>query len=162
MAEVFLLREKILTLLTEAPARIAAATAGVDAAHLRAAPAEGEWSATEILAHIRACADVWGACMATILAEDRPTIRAVNPRTWIRGTDYPDLDFRPSFRAFSAQQADLLATLERSGPEAWLRSTVVTGAGAALERNVYWYAHGLATHERSHVKQIVRIARPAG
>ena len=93
-----------------------------------------------------------------ILAEDRPTIRAVNPRTWILGTNYPDLDFRPSFRAFSAQRVDTLATLEGSSPEAWLRSAVVTGAGAVLVRNVYWYAHWLATHERSHVNQIVRIA----
>ncbi len=46
--------------------------------------------------------------------------------------------------------------------EAWLRSAVVTGAGAVLERNVYWYAPGLAIHERSHVNQIMRIARSAG
>ena len=162
MADVLLPRDRILTLLTEAPARIAAATAGVDAAHLRTTPAEGEWSATEILAHMRACGDVWGSCIATILAEDRPTIRAVNPRTWIHATDYPDLEFRPSFRAFSAQREDLLATLEGSDAEAWLRSAIVTGAGAVLVRNAYWYAHWLATHERSHVNQLVRIARSPG
>ena len=108
---------------------------------------------------MRACGDVWGSCIATMLAEDRPRIRAVNPRTWIHGTDYPDLEFRPSFRSFSAQRVDLLATLEGSDPEAWLRSAVVTGAGAVLVMSVYWYAHWLATHERSHVNQIVRIAK---
>lgn len=162
MAEVVLTRDRILTLLTEAPVRVAAATGGVDAAYLRAAPAEGEWSATEILAHMRACADVWGSCVATILSEDRPTIRAVNPRAWIKRTDYPDLDFRPSLRAFSTQRMELLATLQAAAPEAWLRSAVVTGAGAVLERSAHSYAHWLASHERSHVKQIERLGRSTG
>ena len=159
MAEVDLTRDRILTLLAEAPERVAAASAGVDAAYLRTASADGEWSATEILAHMRACADVWGSCIATILAEDRPTIRAVNPRTWILSTDYLDIDFRPSFQAFSTQRLDLIATLLAAAPEAWLRSSVVTGAGTVLERDAHSYAHRLASHEQSHVKQIERIGR---
>ena len=142
--------------------RIAAATTGLDAAFLRHVPGEGEWSPSDILAHVRACADVWGGCIATILAEDRPTIRAVGPRTYIHDTDYPDLEFEPSFRAFSAQRIALLEVLEALPPEAWGRAAVVTGAGAVLERTMHWYALGLAAHERSHVKQILRIARAAG
>lgn len=141
--------------------RIAAATAGAGAAFLREAPADGEWSATEILAHLRACADVWGSCIATILTDDRPTIRAVGPRSYIHGTDYPDLEFEPSFRSFSAQRAGLHAILEPLPPAAWSRTAVVTGAGAVLERTLHWYALGLAAHERSHVKVILRIARSA-
>jgi hypothetical protein len=154
-------REEILSLLAESPARIASATAGVDPPRLRAAPAAGEWSATGILAHLRACADVWGGCIERILAEDRPTIRAVGPRTWIRSTDYPDLEFEPSFRAFAAQRAALLAVLGPLPPEAWWRTAVVTGAGATLERTMSWYALGLVAHERSHVKRIVRMATSA-
>ena len=155
-------REEILLVLRENRDRIAAATAGVDGAFLREAPSEGEWSATKILAHLRACADVWGLCIAAILADDRPMIRAVGPRSYIRGTDYPDRDFEPSFRAFSGQRAELLAILEPLAPEAWARTAVVTRAGAVLERKLNWYALGLAAHERSHVKQIVRIAKSAG
>ena len=149
-------------MLKENQGRIAAATAGVTAASLRQAPSEGDWSATEILAHLRACADVWGSCIASILATDRPTIRAVGPRSYIHNTDYPDLEFGPSFRSFSAQRAGLLAILERLPPEAWSRTAVVTGAGAVLERTLNWYALGLAAHERSHVKQVLRIAKSAG
>lgn len=162
MAKVVLTRDGILALLAEGPERVAAATAGVEAASLRTAPAEGAWSATEILAHMRACADVWGSCIATILSADRPTIRAVNPRRWINSTDYPNLDFRPSFQAYSTQRMDLLATLQASAPDAWLRSAVVTGAGAALERDAHSFAHRLATHEQSHVRQIERLGRATG
>jgi hypothetical protein len=110
-----------------------------------------------VLAHLRACADVWGNCIVTMIAEDRPTLRAVNPRTWIKRTDYRDLEFRPSLRVFATQRADLLAVLEPLPPDGWSRSATVTGAGAVLERTVLTYAQGLARHERPHVKQIERI-----
>ena len=152
-----LTREEIVALLREAPGRIADAASRVPAADLRTAPARGEWSIVDILAHLRACADVWGDPIAVILAEDRPTIRAVSPATRLRGTDYRDQAFDVSFRAFSEQRADLIATLEPLSPEAWDRSAIVTGAGAVLERTLHWYALGLAAHERSHVKQIVRL-----
>ena len=154
-----LTQEEILALLRDAPGRIADATSGVPAADLRTAPAPGEWSVVDILAHLRACADVWGDPIAVILAEDRPTIRAMSPATRMRRTDYRDQAFDASFRAFSDQRADLLATLEPLSPEAWARTAVVTGAGAVLERTLHWYALGLAAHERSHVKQIVRRTR---
>ena len=73
--------EQILTLLAVAPARIAELTAGMAPAELRIAPAPAEWSANDVLAHLRACADVWGDCIAVMLAEDSPTIRAINPTT---------------------------------------------------------------------------------
>lgn len=114
--------EEILTLLAEAPPRIAALTAGLSPAQLRARPTPDEWSANDVLAHLRSCADMWGNCMATIVTEGRPTIRAVNPGTWIKQTDYPDLEFRPSLRAFAAQRADLLAVLEPLPPEGWSRA----------------------------------------
>ena len=150
--------EQVLTLLAEAPPRISALTDGLSPAQLRTAPNPGEWSANDILAHLRSCSDMWGDCIATILAEDRPTIRAVNPRTWIKKTGYPDLEFRPSLRAFTTQRADLLAVLKALPPEGWSRSATVTGAGKPLERTVMSYVDWLASHERTHVKQIARIA----
>ena len=58
----------MLSLLAETPRRIAAATAGLRPGRLRVAPAPGEWSANDLLAHLRSCADVWGDAVATILA----------------------------------------------------------------------------------------------
>ncbi len=149
--------EQVLTLLAQTPPRIAALTADLAPAQLRTAPNQGEWSANDVLAHLRACADVWGDCIAAILAE-MPALRAVNPRTWIKQTDYLDLEFRPSLQAFATQRAGLLAVLEPLPREAWSRAATVSGAGKALERTVHFYAQWLATHERPHVKQIARIA----
>jgi hypothetical protein len=149
--------EQVLSLLAATPPRLEALAAGLAPVHLQTAPNHDEWSANDVLAHLRACADVWGACIATIIAEERPTLRAVNPRTWITQTDYRELEFRPSLRAFAAQRAELLAVLEPLPAKGWSRAATVTGAGKALERTVLFYARWLAEHERPHVKQVARL-----
>ena len=156
MADRRLTTEQLLTLLTEAPNRIGALTADLAPAQLRT-PILGEWSLNDILAHLRACADQWGGCIAAMISQDEPTLRAVNPRSWIKNTNYRQLEFRLSFRAFAKQRAELLAVLEALPPKDWSRAATVTGAGAVLRRTVFFYAQWLATHERSHVKQITRM-----
>ena len=158
MARGFLTVEQILTALEEGPSRISEYTAGLTRAQLHTAPVPGEWSANEVLAHLRSCADVWGDCMTTILQKDRPTIRAMNPRAWIERTDYLEQEFRSSLETFSVQRSALLTVLKPLPPEAWSRSAKVTGAGKTLERSVYSYADWMAEHERPHLKQIKRIA----
>ncbi len=149
--------EQVLTLLAETPPRIAALTAGLAPAQLHTRPNHDEWSANDVLAHLRACADVWGNCIMAMIAQDTPTLRAVNPLTWIKKTDYLEREFRPSLRSFATQRADLLAVLEPLPPEGWSRAATVTGAGKVLERTVLVYAQWLARHERQHVKQVERI-----
>ena len=125
--------EQVLRLLAETPARLEVLTSGLAAAQLQTTPNDADWSANQVLAHLRACADVWGGCIAAIIAEERPKLRAVNPRTWITQTDYRELDFRPSLRGEGAQRAGLLAVLEPLPLEGWSRAATVTGAGKVLE-----------------------------
>jgi hypothetical protein len=148
--------EQVVTVLADTPRRIEAATAGLNVARLHHRLSPDEWSANDVLAHLRACADVWGDCIVRILQEDTPTIRAVDPRTWMDKTDYPRVRFPVALAAFSAQRQELLAVLGGLSEDAWSRNAVVTGAGKALERTVLSYARWLARHERPHVKQIER------
>lgn len=148
---------QLLAQLAATPPRIAALTSDFSPEALQASPAPDEWSANDVLAHLRACADVWGNCIMKIIAEDQPTWRAVNPRTWIKQTDYPELAFRPSLQAFTMQRADLLAVLEPLPPACWSRSAIVTGVGRVLNPTVLSYAERMVCHERSHVRQIERI-----
>ena len=157
MREKTLTIEQVLTLLAEAPRRIEAVTAGLARAPLHAAPNEDEWSANDVLAHLRSCADVWGRSIVTMVREDHPTVRAISPRTWIHGTDYPDCAFGSSFEAYSRQREELLALLEGLSPEEWVRGGTFTGAGRLLERTVLSEATAIAVHEWPHVKQIERV-----
>ena len=149
--------EQVLTLLAETPPRIAALTASLAPEELQTRPTPDEWSANEVLAHLRACADVWGNCILTMLTEDRPVLRAVNPRTWINKTDYLELEFRPSLHTFATQRTDLLTVLSPLPIDAWSRAATVTGAGKVLEKTMLSYAQRLARHERPHVKQVARL-----
>jgi hypothetical protein len=151
--------EQLLTMLATAPPRLTALTDGLTSAQLDTAPTPGEWSATEVLAHMRSCADVWGNCIEVILAQTTPTIRAINPTTWINQTNYRDQAFHSSLQAFTQQRTDLLAVVEPLTPEAWSRQATITGAGKPLVRTVWFYAQWLATHERPHIKQIERIVK---
>lgn len=159
MSDKSLTTEQLLTMLAAAPPRIAAVTDGLASAQLHTAPAPGEWSAMEVLGHMRSCADVWGNCIEVILAQDMPTIRAINPTTWIKQTNYREQAFHASLQAFTQQRTDLLAVLEPLTPEAWSRKATVTGAGKPLVHSVWFYAQWLATHERPHVKQIERMVK---
>jgi hypothetical protein len=150
--------EQALALLTQTPNRLAELTAGLTPAQLRESPERDEWSAGEVLAHLRSCADVWGGAIALILAQEEPTIRAVSPRTFIRDTNYPQLQFKPSLAAFTKQRAGLLATLQPLPPKAWARGAKVTGAGKPLNLTVLSYADRMARHERAHLTQIARLA----
>jgi hypothetical protein len=151
--------EQILAVLSEGPPRIAEVTAHLTPEQLRTSPYPDEWSARDVLAHMRSCADVWGGCIARILNEDKPAFKAVNPTTWIKSTDYFELEFRPSLHAFTAQRAELLAVLEPLPPESWLRAATVSVAGKPTERTVHFYAQWLARHERPHIRQIATIAK---
>lgn len=155
MTNKYLPIEKILTILKETPTRLKKMTTGLKSAQLHAVPTAGEWSANQVLAHLRACNEVWGGYyIMTILAQDNPTIKAINPRTWIKNTDYLEQDFQSSLRAFTKQRKKLLTVLEPLSAKEWMRTNVLIGAGKPLQQTLISHADGLARHERAHLKQI--------
>jgi uncharacterized damage-inducible protein DinB len=148
--------ERIVATLAEAPPRIAALGVNLLPEQLLIAPEPDAWSVHDVLAHLCSCADVWGGCIHRILAEDAPTFKAVNPTTWIKGTDYREQPFAPLLRAFSDQRGDLLAVLEPLPSSGWQRAATVIVAGKSSQRTVFFYAQWLARHERPHIVQIER------
>jgi hypothetical protein len=157
MSEKYLSIDTILTILKETPPRLAKLTAGLAPTQLQIAPSTGEWSIHEVFAHLRACADVWGdQYIMAILAEDRPTIKAMNPLRWIKNTDYLEQDFQSSLRTFTKQRKKLLSVLEPLPAKDWTRTNTLLGAGKPLQQTLLSHADGLARHERLHLKQIER------
>ncbi len=151
--------EQILSILRATPEHLSGLTSELTEATLRAAPEPGEWSVTEIAAHLRSCADVWGEAIETIAATDHPTIRAVSPTTWIKSTDYHELAFASSWQAFSKQRDQLLAVLGQLSDHGWSRTATVLGGGRPVELTVHSYANRLARHERTHWRQVAKTVR---
>ncbi len=157
MTDKYLPIDKILAILEETPPRLTKLTSGLMPVQLHTAPSAGEWSVNEVLAHLHACDDVWGSYyIMTILAQDKPTIKARNPRTWIKDTDYLQQDFQSSLRAFTKQRRKLLSVLESLSPKDWARTNTLIGAGKPLQQALLSHGDGLARHERAHLKQIER------
>jgi DinB superfamily len=148
--------DQLMALLEATAPRIAELTSSLKPAQLHL-PSDGEWSANDVLAHLRACADVWGGCMISIMG-GATALRAVNPLTWIERTDYRALDFTRSLRSFAIQRAELLDALRPAPHADWLRTVTVTGAGAPLKRDALFYGRWMAGHERAHIKQIAKMA----
>lgn len=159
MARQLMTVEQILSILRETPGHLGGLPADLTEAELHAAPWPGEWSVTEIAAHLRSCADVWGAAIETIAATDHPTIRAVSPTTWIKSTGYRELAFASSVQAFSNQRDQLLALLGQLPDHGWSRCATVLGGGRPLELTVQSYANRLARHERTHWRQLAKTVR---
>ncbi len=150
--------DEILAILPETSRRIAALTEGLSPTELRVSPGADAWSVNDVLAHLRACHDVLGGNVLRIVVEDHPRWKGVNPRTWIKKTDYPEWGFAPAFDAFAQQRAALLHVLEPLAPEAWQRTATVTGmVGETYERTALYYADWMASHERAHWKHVTRI-----
>jgi hypothetical protein len=149
--------DEILAILKETPSLLAKLTSGLAPAPLNTAPSVGQWSANEVLAHLRACDDVWGSYyIMTLLTQNKPTIKARNPRTWIKDTNYLEQDFQSSLHAFTKQRKKLLAVLASLSPKDWARTNTLIGAGQPLQQTLLSHADRLAHHERAHLKQIER------
>lgn len=159
MARQLMTTGQILSILRETPDRLSHLTGGLTESRLRAAPEPGEWSVTEIAAHLRSCADVWGQAIEMIAATDHPTIRAVGPATWIKSTNYGELAFASSVQAFREQRQQLLALLGHLPDQGWSRTATVLGGGRPLELTLHSYANRLARHERTHWRQVAKTVR---
>ena len=94
-----------------------------------------------------------------MLAEDYPTIRYVSPRTWIKRTDYLEVNFHDSLEAFSRQRARLIATLGELAVVGWSRRAAFTATSQGREASVLSYAMRIADHEVRHLDQLRRTVR---
>ena len=149
--------DSVVAMLGDGPRRIAAATGGLSPAALAWKPGPDSWSVNEILAHLRACADVWGASIDRILREENPRFDWVSPRSWIRKTGYDSLDFAVSFAAYRTQRGGLVSLLQSLSPADWKRAATVKASTAVRQETVLSYARRLAGHEAGHCGQIERV-----
>lgn len=151
--------QTVVLVLSATPGRIARLARGRSHEALHRKPDPMAWSAQEIVAHLRACADVWGASIDRMLSEDHPTMRYVSPRTWIRKTDYLQQNFRDSLRLFSDRRAALVATLGSLEASGWSRGATFTATTLGREATVLSYATRIADHEVRHLGQLERTLR---
>jgi hypothetical protein len=147
--------QKYLGILSGAPQQIALTVKGFEEEYLQLRANSKSWSANDILAHLRSCADLWTHSIYAMLAENEPVFSDINERKWAKVTRYAELPFHQSFQAFSLQRESLLRVLKDLSFDAWERSALI------LERHhtVFTQTRRLAKHEAEHLEQLKTILR---
>lgn len=151
--------EQTLGALAQTPQRLALLRQDVDETRLMRKSTPEEWSANEILAHLRACADVWGRRIQAMLAQDHPTLRYLSPRSWMKKDPYAGQSFDAALQKFSADRQELLRTLSNLDAAGWQRGATFTGTTRGREQTVLHYAQRIVQHEKEHCAQIEALLR---
>jgi hypothetical protein len=151
--------EALLRLLAETPRRIAWVSQDFGDDRLQVRADENAWSANDSLAHLRACADVWGKSIAAMITQDHPTLRYVSPRTWLKKTGYLELGFRQSLQTFAQQRNDLIKLLEPLAVADWSRGATFTGTTRGREATILGYVRRMTQHENEHCEQIEALLK---
>ena len=147
--------ERYLAVLSETVSRLEQAVNGRDEARLQFKADKTAWSANEILAHLRSCADLWTHSIYAMLAENEPTFSDINERKWAKVTKYAELPFRESFQAFSLQRQNLLRVLKALPFEAWERSAIIF----ERKHTIFTQTRRMAKHEMAHLEQIENLLK---
>jgi hypothetical protein len=142
--------EKYLALLDEFPRTVAARTVGLSEAQLRWSPDKKDWSIVEVLAHLRACAEIWSFTMYAMLTENKPVFPLLDECRWAKAARYATFEFQPAFQSFCLQRQELLVVLKTLDLENWARSANIEGRN----HTVFSQARRMALHETEHLNQI--------
>jgi hypothetical protein len=147
--------EKYLRILSETPQQIAQVAKGLDEARLQFKSDRKSWSANDILAHLRSCADLWTHSIYAMLAENEPVYSDINERKWAKVTRYDESPFVESLQVFSLQRENLLRVLKALPLVSWERPAIIF----ERKHTVFTQTRRMAKHEQEHVEQIASVLR---
>src|SRR5262245_28670603 len=119
--------ETYLAQLEDTPRRISACAAGLTEDQLRWTASKGDWSAMDILAHLRACQNLWAHSIYLMLTEVNPILPRLDPRRWVKTVGYTTREFHKSFQAYCLEREELLAVLRALPEDLWSRAGVIEG-----------------------------------
>ena len=143
--------DNLLERLTNVPLRIARAVERLSEAEKHKPLSNGEWSASEILAHLRASDDIVGYRLYAILARDDPPLPAYDERRWAEAADYAHADFDLSLKTYTLRRTELVRMLRRVAVDDWKRIGVHEVKGPISLSDI---ATSLVEHEEEHCLQL--------
>lgn len=151
-------RSAVVDALSAAPTWLCAAFAELsgDRAHWR--PAKHEWSAAEVLLHVRASDAICAPRLVQVLLRDGVTLPAFDERAWaalISGARVPIPD---QLDAFAVTRQELVAVLSVLDADAWTRvgEHEVRGRVRLLD-----LAGDMTRHEAEHRQQLAALVAVA-
>jgi hypothetical protein len=136
------------------------ATRGLQTTRLHLRSEVQPWSVSDLLAHLRACSDVWGNSIIAMITRDNPTLRYVSPRSWMRKPRYLEQAFDAALESFAQERQKLLKALAELDEAGWVRRGTFTGTSPRQrDQTVLSYSDRIVNHEQPHLDQIESLLR---
>lgn len=146
-------REQMIRRYEEGPAKLKAAFAKVPREARKWRPAEGKWSAHEVVVH---CADSETNAAARIrylVAEQKPVIIGYDQDRWAKNLDYNSAPLEPALAAVEAARSNTVPLLRRLPEKSWSVSGTHTESGIYTAED---WLKTYAEHLEIHTRQIER------
>ena len=120
---------------------------------------EDEWSAHEVLVHLRASSEILAPRIPQMLVRDNPPLTAFDERKWAEIGGYAAMAPDLLFARIAMPRYELIELLRRLPDEAWRRTGTHEVSGPVTIAQVV--AH-LAGHDEEHLDQIERLLGVTG
>ena len=144
-------REALLVRLAVFPAAIDDLRRSYPPDVLECNPAEGEWSARDIVCHLRDyAAEEDRVRLERILSETNPFLSA-NYDPWARASEYARVSLDEAFEEFARLRAEMVAWLRGLPPDVWQRPARHAIFGPTTFGEM---VHFTAQHDRTHLRQM--------
>jgi FMN phosphatase YigB (HAD superfamily) len=152
LAPVYSSSASILALLRSTPAALTGLLEPLAPSAWTARPAAGEWSATEVLCHMRDVErEVDQPRIRQILDENAPFIPAQMPDEWAKTRDYQTQDGPSALREFTSARIQTLEMLQNLAPAQWYRKARHAILGPTTLQELVGFN---AEHDRLHIQQV--------
>jgi hypothetical protein len=139
--------------------RLGRITAAVPDAERWRERGDGEWSAHDVLVHMRASSEVLTPRVLHILVRDNPPLPAFDERAWAEVAGFAQMTPDILFARIAVPRYELIQMLQRIPAEAWRRAGMHEVHGAITLAQIV--AH-LIGHDEEHLAQIAGMLSQAG
>lgn len=140
--------------LADIPGAVAAAAEGLTPEQLSAVPADDEWSAVAILAHLRCADDILTPRLVQMLVREEPTMPLFDDRRWGEVMGYDAADFHELLATFTFRRAEIVRVLRRlSATDGRRRGALDAGRTITIQETL----RHLVEHEEEHVLQLRHV-----
>lgn len=143
--------ERVVGVLEATPGQLEALLGGVSDTAAEARPGAEEWSAVEIVAHLRGSDDLLVSRLFHALIVDDVAFGEVSERRWAEVAGYQRLPLADLLRGFAARCAELVHALRGLDDADWQRAGQHATRG---RQTVLSIATHLAEHELEHLEQL--------
>jgi hypothetical protein len=151
-------RDELIARYREGPAVVEQVTAGLGDEDLDHVPADGGWSAREVIHHLADSEMTSAIRLRRLLAEDSPVIQGYDEEEYARRLYYDSRPLEPSLAALRATRESTATILDLLSEQDWRRSGTHTESG---EYSVEMWLEIYAEHAHDHAGQIERAVAEA-